>query len=325
MPRVTSSTSRASSSIAHDIGVPLVIDNTLASPYLAQPLSRAPTSSPTRPRSSSAGTARRSAGSIVDAAARLRHKRSGPRDPPSRTRLHGLIFSQLPEGLRPAQYILKCRSQIPAATSVPRSPPSTRSLPPGPRDAQPAASSGQLAERARGRAVARGPRRGRVGEVPRPRVEPVAHAVRSGTSARAGRDRGVGIKGSLEAGRGSSTRSSCTPPRRRRQHADLAVHPATTTHSRLDPDGGPPRRHTSISCGCRSASRASPTSSRSRNRLPRDEGRLTRVGMRPGRGDSSIVTFPRTVRGVTAIRRVVGGSSRSISGSRCDGRAPRAR
>ena len=48
------------SGVAHEAGVPLIVDNTIATPYLIQPLPTAPTSSCTRPPSTSAGTARRS-------------------------------------------------------------------------------------------------------------------------------------------------------------------------------------------------------------------------------------------------------------------------
>ena len=46
--------------VAHDAGVPLIVDNTVATPYLIQPLPTAPTSSCTRPPSTWAATARRS-------------------------------------------------------------------------------------------------------------------------------------------------------------------------------------------------------------------------------------------------------------------------
>ena len=111
--RATSSTSRASPTVAHDNGIPLVIDNTLASPYLLPAAaSTAPTSSCTRRRSSSAVTARRSAGSSSTAASSTTSASGrfpGFTEPdPS---YHGLVFSQLPEPLRPAQYILKARLQ----------------------------------------------------------------------------------------------------------------------------------------------------------------------------------------------------------------------
>ena len=47
--------------VAHEAGVPLIVDNTIATPYLVRPSSGAPTSSCTRPPSTSAVTARRSA------------------------------------------------------------------------------------------------------------------------------------------------------------------------------------------------------------------------------------------------------------------------
>ena len=47
--------------LAHEIGVPLIVDNTFASPYLCRPLEWGPTSWSTRRPSSSVVTARRSA------------------------------------------------------------------------------------------------------------------------------------------------------------------------------------------------------------------------------------------------------------------------
>ncbi len=100
------------SSIAHDIGVPLVIDNTLASPYLAQPLQWGADIIVHSATKFIGGHGTSIGGIIVDGG-KFDYVASGRfpgfTDPdPS---YHGLIFSQLPEPLRPAQYILKCRLQ----------------------------------------------------------------------------------------------------------------------------------------------------------------------------------------------------------------------
>ena len=150
---------------------------------------------------------------------------------------HGLVFSQLPEELRPAQYILKCRLQYqrdvgPAIVAVQRVP-----LPAGARDPEPAHGA-SLAERAGGRAVARGARRGRVGEVPGAGVEPVERARQEVPAERvSGAIVAFGIKGGLEAGQKfvdalelHSHLANVGDVR------SLAIHPATTTHPQLEPE-----------------------------------------------------------------------------------------
>ena len=127
--RATSSTSRASSKIAHDNGIPLVIDNTLATPVpAASRCGTAPTSSCTRRRSSSAGTARRSAASSSTAASSTTSASGrfpGFTEPdPS---YHGLVFSQLPEPSCGPRSTSSRRGCSTSATSAPRSRRSTRS------------------------------------------------------------------------------------------------------------------------------------------------------------------------------------------------------
>ena len=77
--------------IAHEAGVPLMIDNTFATPYSADRSNMAPTSSSTPPPSSSAGTAQPSAGSSSSPAAFL-----GQRELPWMTEpspgYHGIRF-----------------------------------------------------------------------------------------------------------------------------------------------------------------------------------------------------------------------------------------
>jgi O-acetylhomoserine (thiol)-lyase len=62
-PRINVIDIRAVADVAHEAGVPLMVDNTFATPYLCSRSSTAPTSSSTPPPSSSAATAPRSAAS----------------------------------------------------------------------------------------------------------------------------------------------------------------------------------------------------------------------------------------------------------------------
>ena len=100
------------SAIAHDSGIPLVIDNTLASPYLCRPLSWGADIVVHSATKFIGGHGTSIGGIIIDggtfdyvASGRF----AGFTEPdPS---YHGLVFSELPEPLRPAQYILKARLQ----------------------------------------------------------------------------------------------------------------------------------------------------------------------------------------------------------------------
>jgi O-acetylhomoserine (thiol)-lyase len=98
--------------VAHDIGVPLVIDNTLASPYLAQPLQWG-ADIITHSATKFIGGHGTSIGGIVVDGGKFDYVASGrfPGFTEPDPSYHGLIFSQLPEPLRPAQYILKARLQ----------------------------------------------------------------------------------------------------------------------------------------------------------------------------------------------------------------------
>ena len=225
------------SAVAHDNGIPLVIDNTLASPYLvaAAPLRcrhRRALGHEVHRRSRHVDRRRHRRRRQV----RLRRAAAASRASPSPTRATtGSCSRSSPEGLRPAQYILKVPPAVPARhrcrdLAVQRVP-----LPPGARDAEPAHGA-SLAERARGRGVARSARRGRVGDVPRAGVEPVARrAPRSTCRSGQGAIVAFGIKGGLEAGKQFidslelfSHLANVGDVR------SLAIHPATTTHSQLD-------------------------------------------------------------------------------------------
>jgi O-acetylhomoserine (thiol)-lyase len=98
--------------IAHGVGVPLVIDNTLASPYLAQPLSWG-ADVVVHSATKFIGGHGTSIGGIIVDGGKFDYVASGrfPGFTEPDPSYHGLVFSELPEPLRPAQYILKTRLQ----------------------------------------------------------------------------------------------------------------------------------------------------------------------------------------------------------------------
>jgi O-acetylhomoserine (thiol)-lyase len=98
--------------IAHDNGIPFVVDNTLASPYLCRPLQWGADIVVHSATKFIGGHGTSIGGVIVDGG-KFDYVASGrfasfTEPDPS---YHGLVFSELPEPLRPAQYILKCRLQ----------------------------------------------------------------------------------------------------------------------------------------------------------------------------------------------------------------------
>ena len=100
------------SKIAHDNGIPLVIDNTVTTPYLCQPL-RHGADIVVYSATKFIGGHGTSIGGIIVDGGQFDYVKSGrfanfTEPDPS---YHGLVFSQLPEPLRPAQYILKARLQ----------------------------------------------------------------------------------------------------------------------------------------------------------------------------------------------------------------------
>jgi len=98
--------------IAADNGIPLVIDNTLASPYLIQPLRHGANIVVHSATKFIGGHGTSIGGVIVDGGS-FDYVASGrfPGFTEPDPSYHGLVFSQLPEPLRPAQYILKARLQ----------------------------------------------------------------------------------------------------------------------------------------------------------------------------------------------------------------------
>ena len=96
------------SKVAHAEGIPLVIDNTVATPYLCRPLDHGADIVVHSATKFIGGHGTSIGGVIVDGgkfdyAASGRHKMFTEPDPS----YHGVVYSQLPEPLRPAQYALK--------------------------------------------------------------------------------------------------------------------------------------------------------------------------------------------------------------------------
>jgi O-acetylhomoserine (thiol)-lyase len=98
--------------VGHDAGIPLVIDNTLASPYLSQPL-RWGADIVVHSATKFIGGHGTSIGGIIVDGGKFDYVASGrfPGFTEPDPSYHGVVFSELPEELRPAQYILKCRLQ----------------------------------------------------------------------------------------------------------------------------------------------------------------------------------------------------------------------
>ncbi len=98
------------SDIAHAAGIPLVIDNTLASPYLCQPLSHG-ADIVTHSATKFIGGHGTSIGGVIVDGGTFDYEGSGrfPNFTEPEPSYHGLAFSALPEALFPARYILKAR------------------------------------------------------------------------------------------------------------------------------------------------------------------------------------------------------------------------
>ncbi|MET0894467.1 MAG: bifunctional o-acetylhomoserine/o-acetylserine sulfhydrylase [Acidimicrobiia bacterium] len=98
--------------VAHEAGVPLVIDNTLASPFLCRPLEHG-ADIVVHSATKFIGGHGTSIGGIIVDGGKFDYVAGGkfPGFTEPDPSYHGVIFSQLPEPLRPAQYILKARLQ----------------------------------------------------------------------------------------------------------------------------------------------------------------------------------------------------------------------
>jgi O-acetylhomoserine (thiol)-lyase len=100
------------SKVAHDNKIPVVIDNTLASPYLAQPLAHGADIVVHSATKFLGGHGTSIGGVIVDGGT-FDYENSGrfPSFTEPDPSYHGLVFGQLPDFLFPARFVLKARLQ----------------------------------------------------------------------------------------------------------------------------------------------------------------------------------------------------------------------
>ncbi len=100
------------SGVAHQHGIPLVIDNTVATPYLAQPL-RHGADIVVHSATKFIGGHGTSIGGIIVDGGTFDYEGSGrfPSFTEPDPSYHGLVFAQLPEPLFPARFVLKARLQ----------------------------------------------------------------------------------------------------------------------------------------------------------------------------------------------------------------------
>ena len=228
--------------------MPLIVDNTVATPYLSGRSSRAPTSSCTRRPSTSAGTAPRSAASSSTAATST-WRANAERFPASTTAdpsYHGLVYAG-PRRRRPGRlaFIVKARVQLlrdlgPAVVAVQRLPDR-----PGPGDAVACASSGTSPTRSRSPSGWRRATRC-VGRLRRAcRRSPWYERGQKYAPQGAGAVLAFEIKGGVEAGQ------AFVDALELHSHVanigdvrSLVIHPASTTHSQLSRRGAARhRRH----------------------------------------------------------------------------------
>lgn len=100
------------SALAHEHGVPLVVDNTLASPYLCQPL-RHGADIVVHSATKFLGGHGTSIGGVIVDGGTFDYEGSGrfPGFTEPDPSYHGLVFGELPEALFPARFVLKARLQ----------------------------------------------------------------------------------------------------------------------------------------------------------------------------------------------------------------------
>jgi O-acetylhomoserine (thiol)-lyase len=100
------------SKVAHDHGIPLVIDNTLATPYLCRPLEHG-ADIVVHSATKFIGGHGTSIGGVIIDGGHFDYEASGrfPGFTEPDPSYHGLVFAQLPPELFPARYVLKARLQ----------------------------------------------------------------------------------------------------------------------------------------------------------------------------------------------------------------------
>ena len=280
--RATSSTSKASPRSRTTTGIPLVIDNTRRDARTSAGRSSYGADIVVHSATKFIGGHGTSIGGIIVDGGKFDYVASGrfanfTEPDPS---YHGLVFSQLPEPLRPAQYILKARLQYQRDIGPAIAPFNSFLFLQG-LETLSLRMERHCAERAGGRGVARGARRGRVGvrtpglavePVERPGEEVPAHAARARSSR-------SGSRAASRPAAASSTASSCsaTSPTSATCAASRSTRRARRTRSSTEEE----QVTTGVTpdlvrlCGRHRDARRHPR--RPRGRLPRREGRVRRM------------------------------------------------
>jgi len=98
--------------VAHDNGIPLVVDNTLATPFLAQPLAHG-ADIVVHSATKFIGCHGTSIGGVIVDGGTFNYEASGrfPAFTEPDPSYHGLVFAELPAPLFPARFVLKARLQ----------------------------------------------------------------------------------------------------------------------------------------------------------------------------------------------------------------------
>ena len=223
------------SGVAHDHGIPLVVDNTVATPYLAQPLRHGADIVVHSATKFIGGHGTSIGGIIVDGGdLRLRGQRPVPGLHRARPQLSRTGVRPAARGAVPGPLRLEGPPAVPAGHRAVHRPAQLVPVPPGPRDLEPPDGASRR-QRAEGGRVARGPRRSVLGVVPGPGVEPLARTAEA-VPAQRGRVRSWG-SASPEAPRpGRSFIEGLELFSHLANVGDvrsLAIHPASTTHSQL--------------------------------------------------------------------------------------------
>ncbi len=223
--------------VAHEHGIPLVVDNTLATPYLCQPL-RWGADIVTHSATKFIGGHGTSIGGVIVDGGRFDYEGSGrfPGFTEPDPSYHGLVFAELPEPLRPARYILKARLQYQRDLGAAVSPFNAFLFLQGletlslrmERHSQNALAVAQWLES-----------RDEVGWVAYPglRSSPWHDRARRYLPNGCGAIVAFGIKGGLEAGRRFiDSLELCSHLANVGDVRTLAIHPASTTHQQLSPE-----------------------------------------------------------------------------------------
>ena len=223
------------SAIAHEHRIPLVVDNTVATPYLCQPLRHGADIVVHSATKFIGGHGTSIGGVIVDGGA-FDYEGSGrfPNFTEPDPSYHGLVFGQLPEPLFPARFVLKARLQYLRDTGPSIAPLNSFLFLQG-LETLSLRMERHVQNATAVAALARGARRGRVGGLPRAAVEPVARAPAALPAQRRRghprlRDRRAGPRPAARFIEGLELFSHLANVGDVRS---LAIHPASTTHSQL--------------------------------------------------------------------------------------------